>query len=74
MGEAGLTFRDILASLTTAPARRRGLEASAGRVAPGYDADLVVLAADPARRVTAFAEVAYTIRGGTIIYRQPGRQ
>jgi imidazolonepropionase-like amidohydrolase len=74
MAEAGLTFRDILASLTTAPARRRGLEATAGRVAPGYDADLVVLATDPARSVTAFADVAYTIRGGTILYRQPGRQ
>ena len=74
MAEAGLTFRDVLASLTTAPARRRGLDATAGRVAPGYDADLVVLGADPAQSVAAFADVAYTIRGGTIIYRQPGRQ
>jgi imidazolonepropionase-like amidohydrolase len=73
MADAGLTYRDILASLTAAPAGRRGLGTSAGRVARGYDADLVVLGSDPAQSVAAFADVAYTIRGGTIIYRQPGR-
>jgi imidazolonepropionase-like amidohydrolase len=33
------------------------------------DGDLTVLSADPARDVDAFAEVAYTIRGGQILYR-----
>jgi imidazolonepropionase-like amidohydrolase len=68
MAQAGMGFRDILASLTTVPAARRGLAASAGRVAAGYDADLVALRTDPAESVSAFADVAYTIRGGRIIY------
>jgi imidazolonepropionase-like amidohydrolase len=69
MAEAGMGFRDILASLTTVPSARRRLESSVGRVAPGFDADLVALRTDPARSVEAFADVAYTIRGGRIIYR-----
>jgi imidazolonepropionase-like amidohydrolase len=67
MAQAGMGFRDILASMTTVPASRRGLGRT-GRVAEGFDADLVVLKADPAKDVTAFADVAYTIRGGRIIY------
>ena len=69
MADAGMGFRDILASLTTTPARRRGVGERVGRVAVGFDADLTVLQADPARSVSAFAEVAYTIRRGRIIYR-----
>ena len=69
MSEAGMGFRDILASLTTTPARRRGGADRVGRVAVGFDADLTVLQADPAKTVSAFADVAYTIRRGRIIYR-----
>jgi imidazolonepropionase-like amidohydrolase len=71
MAEAGMNFRDILASLTTAPAARQGLERRLGRIEAGFDADLVVLRADPARAVSAFADVAYTIRQGRIIYQAP---
>jgi len=39
-----------------------------GRIAKGMDADLVVLSADPAKSITAFAQVRYTIRDGKIIY------
>ena len=69
MSEAGMGFRDILASLTVTPAARRGLGASTGKVAVGFDGDLVVLGSDPARSVDAFADVAYTIRAGRVIYR-----
>jgi imidazolonepropionase-like amidohydrolase len=67
MSEAGLTWQQILTSLTTAPASRFGF-ASKGRIEKGADADLTVLSADPATDVKAFAKVAYTIRGGTVIY------
>ena len=69
MSEAGMGFRDILASLTTTPAARRGLATTTGKLAVGFDADLVALRSDPARTVDAFADVAYTIRGGRVIYR-----
>ena len=68
MQRAGLSFSQILASLTTAPAERFGESASRGRVAPGMDADLVVLSADPADDIQALAKVRYTIRRGVVIY------
>ena len=71
MAQAGLGFPDILASLTTNPARRFGYEKTAGRVAPGMEADLVVLDGDPARDIGALARVRYTVRQGRIIFRLP---
>lgn len=67
MAGAGLSWRQILASLTTAPSQRFGFKAK-GRLAPGMDGDIVLLAADPAVDAKAFAKVAYTIRAGTVIY------
>jgi imidazolonepropionase-like amidohydrolase len=63
-----LNWRKILASLTTAPARRFGFASRKGQVAVGMDADLVLLEADPARDATAFARVRNTIRGGRVIW------
>jgi imidazolonepropionase-like amidohydrolase len=68
MTRAGMSFQQILGSLTTNPAQRFGYAARSGRIAKGMDGDLVVLGGDPARDVTAFANVRYTIRGGQIIY------
>ena len=69
MAEAGMTFRQILASLTTAPSERFDESGQRGRIAPGLAADLVVLNRDPSRDVRAFADVRYAIRGGTLIYK-----
>jgi imidazolonepropionase-like amidohydrolase len=67
-----LSPMEILASLTTAPAARWNEEGRRGRVAPGMDADLVVLDADPAADVANFARVRCTIRGGRLIYEAGG--
>jgi imidazolonepropionase-like amidohydrolase len=66
MGRA-MGWRDILASLTTNPG---GLfkAPTKGRVEKGMDADAVVLDADPEADVRNLAKVAYTLRGGKIIY------
>lgn len=69
MAQAGLKWNNILASLTTAPAEKFGEAKRRGRLAIGMDADLVVLAADPAKDVKAFSNVRYTIRAGHIICR-----
>jgi imidazolonepropionase-like amidohydrolase len=66
MGRA-MTWRDILASLTTNPSDYFK-QPSKGRVEKGMDADLVVLDADPATDVRNFAKVARTIRDGKVIY------
>ncbi len=70
MAQAGLTWRQILASLTTNPAARFGEASRHGRVATGMDADLVVLGNDPATDVRAFADVVDVIRSGRIIFQK----
>jgi len=69
MTQAGMDFRHILASLTTAPAERFGRSKELGRVAVGLKADLVVLKGDPSRNVQALTDVYYTLRDGKIVYR-----
>jgi imidazolonepropionase-like amidohydrolase len=71
MAESGLSVRQLLASLTTAPAERFGAARQLGRIAPGLSADLTVLGGDPSNDVRAFANVKYTIRDGNIIYASP---
>ena len=69
MARAGMDWRQILTSLTTAPAGRFGQGERRGRIAPGMEADLVLLGTDPAVDVTGFSDVQATIRGGRVIYR-----
>jgi imidazolonepropionase-like amidohydrolase len=67
MSQSGMTWRDILASLTTNPATFFKAQHT-GEIAPGDDADLVVLSGDPASDVRSFAKVQYTIRNGKVIW------
>jgi len=69
MAQAGMSFRQILAALTTAPAERFGESKHLGRIAPGLAADLTVLGSDPSQNMGAFAAVRYTLRDGKVIYR-----
>ncbi|MGC1614733.1 MAG: amidohydrolase family protein [Candidatus Acidiferrum sp.] len=69
MSEAGMSFRQILASLTTDPAERFGDADKLGRIAAGFQADLAVFRQDPSANIRALAAVQYTLRAGKIIYR-----
>jgi imidazolonepropionase-like amidohydrolase len=69
MAKAGMTFPQILASLTTAPAELFGDGKLVGRVAPGFQADLVVLRDDPAKKIGALTAVQQTLRAGKVVYR-----
>jgi imidazolonepropionase-like amidohydrolase len=69
MAEAGMSFRQILASLTTAPAGRFGEFKQRGQIAAGLQADLVVLKDDPSKNIRALTAVEYTLRAGKIVYR-----
>ncbi|HSP06684.1 MAG TPA: amidohydrolase family protein [Acidobacteriota bacterium] len=71
MAAAGMNFRQILASLTCAPAERFGESGYAGRIAAGLQADLVVLKSNPSRNIRALADVELTLRAGKIVYQAP---
>jgi len=65
---SGLDFRQILTMLTTAPAKQFGLTTRTGQIAPGMDADIVLLDGDPATDILSFDKVIYTLCQGKIIY------
>ena len=60
MERAGMSFRQILASLTTAPAARFGESHRLGRIAAGMLADIVVFHETP-------SDVRITLRDGEIV-------
>lgn len=68
MHRAGMDFRQILTSLTTAPAKEFGLDGHAGKIAPGMEGDVVLLAADPAADSRNFSKVKCTIIKGVVVY------
>jgi imidazolonepropionase-like amidohydrolase len=69
MAQAGMSFRQILAALTTAPAERFGAYDRLGRVAAGFIADLAVISGDPSSDTRALAAVRYALRDGQVIYK-----
>jgi imidazolonepropionase-like amidohydrolase len=67
--QAGFSFREVLAMLTTAPADLFHLSQREGRVMAGMKGDLTILSEDPASgNPAAFTRVRYTIRGGNVIW------
>jgi len=71
MKRAGMEPMQILASLTTAPAARWNESKRRGRIAPGMDADLVVLEGDPGKDVRNFGKVRCAFREGAPIFITP---
>lgn len=63
-----LGWRQILASLTTAPARRFAERRSAGRLEADETADVVLLGRDPSEGVEAFATVRLTVARGQVVH------
>ena len=45
-----------------------GINTDLGRLAPGFEADLVVLNGDPSKDIRALTSVQHTLRSGEIIY------
>jgi imidazolonepropionase-like amidohydrolase len=68
MQASGLAPRDVLAAATANAARALGLD-SAGTVAPGSVADLVVLDADPLVDIRNVRDIALVVRRGEIYTR-----
>jgi imidazolonepropionase-like amidohydrolase len=73
LARAGLSFSQILAMLTTAPAALfeggpHGHVEAEGRLRAGERADLVVLDGDPRRDPAAWTAVRYAVRNGVIVH------
>jgi imidazolonepropionase-like amidohydrolase len=64
LAAAGLAPLRILQAATSAPARFFGLDSVAGRVVPGYRADLVRLASDPVADHRALRDITAVVRAG----------
>jgi imidazolonepropionase-like amidohydrolase len=74
MAAAGMTFPQVLAALTTAPAERFGASQQLGRIATGLRADLAILQGDPSKDLQALGAVQYTFRAGKVVFRASGRK
>ncbi len=68
MSESGMNFQQILASLTTAPAKRFQKPGYSGKIEAGAVADIVVLDKDPQADPRHFAQVSMTVKKGKIIF------
>jgi imidazolonepropionase-like amidohydrolase len=65
--KAGLTPLDALRAATTAPARFLGVEDRFGAIAPGFEADLVLLDANPLDDIANTRSIHTVVLGGSPI-------
>lgn len=63
--KAGQSPMDAIISATSAAAAALGLGSRIGKIAAGYDADLVAMDGDPSKDITAVRRVVFVMRGGT---------
>jgi len=68
MEKAGMSFKDILLSMTITPAQKFKVKSYSGKLEVGMDADIVILKGDPEKDIKNLSQVKYTIRKGKIIY------
>jgi imidazolonepropionase-like amidohydrolase len=65
--EAGIPNADVLALATLGAAKVMHLDKTSGSIAPGKDADLVILDGDPLTKMSDVRNVVTVIKGGTVI-------
>ena len=69
MVKYGMTPLEAIRSATATAADCLGLGDTVGRVAPGYAADLIAVAGDPAERIEALADLRLVLVGGRALLR-----
>jgi imidazolonepropionase-like amidohydrolase len=68
MENAGMSFDQILASLTSNPAKKFNRAGETGTVERGKNADLVILNGNPASDIRNFTKVVMTIHNGKVVF------
>jgi len=66
MQAAGMTPMQVIVASTATASRAMGMEKEVGTVEKGKDADLIILAADPAADVANFRKIRYVVRSGVV--------
>lgn len=69
MVKYGMTPLEVIRAATVTAADCLGLGEVTGRVAPGYAADLIAVAGDPAERIDALADLKLVLVNGRVIGR-----
>lgn len=69
--KAGQQPMDAITSATSAAAAALGLGDRIGRLARGYDADLIAVRGDPAKDIAALTKVSFVMRGGVVFKGAP---
>ncbi len=67
MCEAGMSADEVVAALTTAPAALLGDARRNGKIAPGFDADIAIVAGDPLRNVHALRDVTSVLHANGVL-------
>lgn len=68
--DGGQDRMDAIVSATSRAAESLDLADTIGRIAPGYQADLVAVAGDPLDDIAATRDVRFVMKGG-VVYRHP---
>jgi imidazolonepropionase-like amidohydrolase len=71
--DAGETAMNALVSATSMSAEALGLGSRIGRIAPGFDADLVATDGNPLTDITAVRRVTFVMKGGRVVRSDPSR-
>ena len=71
VNDCGQTPMQALVSAHSLAAEALGLGDRIGRIAPGFEADLIALEGDPLKDLTAVRRVAFVMRGG-VVYKWSG--
>jgi imidazolonepropionase-like amidohydrolase len=66
----GQKAMDAITSATSLAAESLGLGDRIGRIAAGYEADLIAVDGDPLRDINALSHVAFVMKGGKIVVRK----
>ena len=67
VGAGGQKPMDAIVSATSLGAEAIGLGKTLGRIAPGYEADIIAVDGDPATDITALRRVVFVMKGGKVI-------